>query len=98
MKSKIKVLRKGSKCFMFFLDGKFYKQQGRDSFTCKKQFLHKNSVGVEDIRCLKVGPIRQFVLNVGRNVKFPSSLTQVGLFTAVSAGQRRELKEEDSRH
>jgi hypothetical protein len=37
------------------------------------------------------------VLIVVRNVKFPSNLTQVGLFTAESAGQKEELKDEDTR-
>ena len=37
------------------------------------------------------------MLIVDRNAKFPSSLTQVGLFTAESAGQKEELKGEDIR-
>jgi len=35
------------------------------------------------------------VLIVERNVKFHSSLTQVGLFTAENAGQKEETREED---
>jgi len=37
------------------------------------------------------------VLIVVRNVKFPSNLTQTGLFTAENAGQREEAREEDIR-
>jgi hypothetical protein len=37
------------------------------------------------------------VLIVERNVKFPSNLTQVGLSTAESAGQKEEAKGEDFR-
>ena len=39
--------------------------------------------------------IRQFVLNAGRNAKFPLSLTQADLFTAENAGQKEEVREED---
>jgi hypothetical protein len=35
------------------------------------------------------------VLIVERNVKFPSSLTRVGLCTAENVGQKEEVKEED---
>jgi hypothetical protein len=35
------------------------------------------------------------VLIVVRNAKFPSNLTQTGLFTAENAGQKEEAKEED---
>jgi hypothetical protein len=35
------------------------------------------------------------VLIVVRNVKFPSNLTQVGLFTAENVGQKEEAKDED---
>jgi len=34
---------------------------------------------------------------VARNAKFHSSPTQAGLFTAESAGQKEEVKEEDSK-
>ena len=37
------------------------------------------------------------MLIVGRNVKFPSNPTQVGLFTAESAGQKEEDKGEGTR-
>jgi len=37
------------------------------------------------------------VLIVERNAKSPSSLTQVGLFTAENVGQKEEAKEEDTR-
>jgi hypothetical protein len=37
------------------------------------------------------------VLIVDRNVKFPSSLTQIGPFTAESAGRKEEAKDEDIR-
>ena len=37
------------------------------------------------------------MLIVVRNVKFPSNLTQVGLFTAESAGRKEEVRDEDSR-
>jgi hypothetical protein len=36
------------------------------------------------------------VLIVERNAKSPSSLTQIGLFTAENAGQKEEIKEEDT--
>ena len=39
--------------------------------------------------------IKQSVLNVVRNVKFLSSLIQVGQFTAENAGQRNDPKEDD---
>jgi hypothetical protein len=35
------------------------------------------------------------VLIVGKNAKFHSNLTQVGLFTAESAGKREDPQEED---
>ena len=41
--------------------------------------------------------IRQFALNAERTVKFRSSLTQAGRFTAENAGQRKETQEEDSK-
>jgi hypothetical protein len=64
---------------------------------CKKQFLHIEYEGVENVKCLEEKRTRQFVLIVGRNVKFPSNPTQVGLFTAESAGQKEEDKGEGTR-
>jgi len=40
---------------------------------------------------------RQSVLIVERNAKSPSNLTQTGLFTAESAGQKEEAKDEDTK-
>jgi len=34
---------------------------------------------------------------VAKNVKFHSSLIQIGLFTAESAGRKEEAKEEDTK-
>ena len=65
--------------------------------SCKKQFLHILIKGVEIVRWQRKKCIRQFVLIVERNVKFPSSLTQADLFTAEIAGLREERREEDSR-
>ncbi len=60
-------------------------------------FLHRAVEGVEIVKWPKERCIRQFVLIVGRNVKFRLSLTLADLFTAVNAGRRRETREEDSR-
>ena len=65
--------------------------------SCKKQFLHKSIKGVEIVKWQRKKCIRQFVLIAERNAKYPSNLTQADLFTAVSAGLRREPQEEDSK-
>jgi len=59
--------------------------------------LHKTRKGVEIAKWQRKRCTRQFALIVGRNVKFPSNPTQADLFTAESAGQREELREEDFR-
>jgi hypothetical protein len=63
----------------------------------RNKFLHKSIEGVEISKWQRKKCTRQFALNVERNVKFPSSPTQADLFTAVSAGLRREPQEEDSK-
>jgi predicted adenine nucleotide alpha hydrolase (AANH) superfamily ATPase len=63
----------------------------------RNKFLHKSFKGVEISKWQRKRCTRQFALNVERNVKSPSNPTQADLFTAVSAGPRRELQEEDSR-
>jgi hypothetical protein len=61
--------------------------------------LYKHVIGVEKSKWQRKKCTRQFALNVERNVKSPSSLTQADRFTAESAGPRNEAqaKEEDSR-
>jgi hypothetical protein len=54
-----------------------------------------SKIGVEIVKWQRKRCTRQFALIVERNVKSHSSLTQVGLFTAESAGQREEPKDED---
>jgi hypothetical protein len=63
----------------------------------RNESLHKSVKGVEISKWEKKRCTRQFALNVERNVKSPSNRTQADLFTAVSAGLRRELQEEDSK-
>jgi hypothetical protein len=59
--------------------------------------LHKTRKGVEIVKWQRKRCTRQFALNVVRNAKFPSNPTQADLFTAESAGQRKEIREEDFR-
>jgi hypothetical protein len=59
--------------------------------------LHIKCKEWKNSKCLRKRCIRQFVLIVVRNVKFPSNLTQADLFTAENAGQKEEAKEEDIR-
>jgi len=54
-------------------------------------------IGVENAKCQRKRCTRQFALNVERNVKFPSNLTQADPFTAESAGLRNVAQDEDSR-
>ena len=85
---------------MVFLDGKFYKFRSLFLVApCKKRFLYKHVIGVEKSKWERKKCTRQFALNVERNVKSPSSLTQADPFTAESAGPRNEAQaqEEDSR-
>jgi len=82
---------------MFFLMTSFISYIILICASCKKQFLHMLIKGVEIVRWQRKKCIRQFVLIVERNVKFPSSLTQADLFTAEIAGLREERREEDSR-
>jgi len=60
-------------------------------------FCTKTGKGVEIVKWQRKRCTRQFALIVERNVKFHSNLTQADLFTAESAGQREEVREEDSR-
>jgi hypothetical protein len=59
--------------------------------------LHISIKGVEIVRWQRKKCIRQFVLIVERNAKFPSSLTQADRSTAESVGPREETREEDSK-
>jgi hypothetical protein len=58
-------------------------------------FCTKSSKGVEIVKWQRKKCIRQFALNVERNVKFHSSLTQAGRFTAENAGRRKEQQQEE---
>jgi hypothetical protein len=81
-----------------FLMASFIKYVGvwywRRARTC---FLHSNRKGVEIVQWQRKRCTRQSALIVGRNVKFRSSLTQAGRFTAESVGLREEIREEGSR-
>lgn len=82
----------------FFVDDKFYKF--RYAFLvapCKKRFLHKHVIGVEIRKWPEKRCTRQSALNVERNAKSPSNLTQADPYTAESAGPRNEAQVEDSR-
>ena len=80
------------------LEGKFYKSLTRVVIaSCKKQFLHKTSKGVEIAKWQRKRCTRQFALTVERNAKSPSSLTQADQFTAESVGPREEIREEGSK-
>jgi hypothetical protein len=68
-----------------------------NSYIVQEAIFALNSIGVENSKWLRKRCTRQFVLIVERNAKFPSNLTQVGLFTAESAGQKEEPKDEDTR-
>jgi hypothetical protein len=68
-----------------------------NSYIVQEAIFALNSIGVENSKWLRKKCTRQFVLIVVRNAKYPSNLTQVGLFTAVSAGQKEEIKGEDFR-
>jgi hypothetical protein len=59
--------------------------------------LHRYVKGVEIVEWQRKRCIRQFVLIVERNAKFPSNLTQADLYTAENAGRKEETLEEDSR-
>jgi hypothetical protein len=59
--------------------------------------LHRAYKGVEIGKCQRKRCIRQFVLNVEKNAKSHSSLTQAGQFTAENAGPRKDHQEEDSK-
>jgi hypothetical protein len=59
--------------------------------------LHKTCKGVEIVKWQRKRCIRQSVLIVERNAKFPSSLTQADQYTAESVGPREETREEDSK-
>jgi len=97
------LLEKAMKCLdvnlgkILMFVGQVYKCRHRRITRCKKQFLHRNVKGVEISVWRRERCIRQFVLNVGRNVKFRSSPTQADLFTAENAGRRKETHEEDTR-
>jgi hypothetical protein len=81
----------------FFMMTSFIRDFSVICASCKKQVLHKSIKGVEISKWQRKRCTRQFALNVERNVKSPSSLTQADLFTAVSAGLTREPQEEDSK-
>jgi hypothetical protein len=59
--------------------------------------LHRYVKGVEIVEWQRKRCIRQFVLIVERNAKFPSNLTQADPYTAENAGRKEETLEEDSR-
>jgi hypothetical protein len=82
----------------FFVDDKFYKFRYAVLVApCKKRFLHKHVIGVEIRKWPEKRCTRQFALNVGRNAKYHSNLTQADPYTAESAGPRNEAQVEDSR-
>jgi hypothetical protein len=82
----------------FFVDGKFYKFRYAVLVApCKKRFLHKHVIGVEIRKWPEKRCTRQSALNVERNAKSPSNLTQADPYTAESAGPRNEAQVEDSR-
>jgi hypothetical protein len=60
-------------------------------------FAHKQTEGVENSQWPRKKCTRQFALNAVRNAKSHSSLTRVGQFTAENAGQRKDLKEVDTK-
>jgi hypothetical protein len=60
-------------------------------------FCTKHAKGVEIVKWQRKRCIRQFVLIVERNAKFPSNLTQADQFTAENAGRKEETREEDFR-
>jgi len=68
-------------------------------FSCAVQeaILVQYVIGVEKAKWQRKKCTRQFALNAGRNVKFPSSLTQADLFTAESAGLKNVAQDEDFR-
>jgi hypothetical protein len=68
-----------------------------DSCAVQEAIPAQYVIGVEIAKWLRKKCTRQFALNAGRNVKFPSSLTRTDLFTAVSAGLRNAAQDEDSR-
>ena len=80
-----------------FFGDKFYKLRYIDLCVVQETVLHISIKGVEIVRWQRKKCIRQYVLIVERNVKFPSSLTQADLFTAEIAGLREEPRKEDSR-
>jgi hypothetical protein len=63
----------------------------------QESYCTKSSKGVEIVKWQRKKCIRQFALNVEKNVKYHSSLTQAGRFTAENAGRRKEQQEEDSK-
>jgi len=52
---------------------------------------------LKNSRCPIENCIRQFALNVVRNVKFLSNLIRIGQFTAENAGKRKDRPEGDIR-
>ena len=58
-------------------------------------FARKTVRGVENSRCPIERCIRQSALSAVRNVKFRSSLIQIGPFTAENAGKRKGRQEGD---
>jgi hypothetical protein len=60
----------------------------------QESYCTKSSKGVEIVKWQRKKCIRQFALNVEKNVKYHSSLTQAGRFTAENAGRRKEQQED----
>jgi hypothetical protein len=60
-------------------------------------FARKTVRGVENSRCPIERCTRQYALNAVRNVKFPSSPTRTGQFTAENAGKGKGRPEGDIR-
>lgn len=65
----------------------------------RNKFLHSNIVGVEIAKCHMVTKrcTRQPAQTAERNVKFHSSQTEAGQFTAVSATQNEDHHEDTKR-
>jgi len=82
--------------WLLFVMTSFIRHVPLISAPCKTSFA-QSIKGVEISKWERKKCTRQFALNVERNVKSPSSLTQADLFTAVSAGPRREPQVEDSK-